>query len=104
NNSVKMDVESKGERYRGRFFKGDVSYAPPGFWCRASWDQEREVLIISIDSSFVAARAGKDMPSAALNFVPQMRVRDPLIEGIAQALGTEVSKEYEKSSNLASID
>lgn len=100
NNSVKMDIEiSGGQRYNGRFFKGDVSYSPPGVWCRAAWEQEREVLVISLDPSFVAARAGKDWPAETLNFAPQFRVRDPLIEGIAQALGTEVSAEYEKSSN-----
>jgi len=93
NNSVKMDIEVSGQHYKGRFLKGDVSYAPPGIWCRASWEQEREVLIISLDTNFVAARAGRNLPSEKLHFAPQFRVRDPLIEGIANALGTEVSRE-----------
>jgi AraC family transcriptional regulator len=100
NNSVKMDIEmSDGQHYNGRFFKGDVSYSPPGIACRAAWEQEREVLVISLDSSFVAARAGKDWPAGSLNFAPQFRVRDPLAEGIAQALGTEVSKQSARSAN-----
>lgn len=102
NNSVKMNIEISGNRYQGRFFKGDVSYSPPGIWCRAAWEQDREVLVISLDSDFVAARVGNDMLGETLNFTPQFRVRDPLIEGIAQALGAEVSKESEKLSNKSS--
>ena len=93
NNSVKMDIEISGSRYKGRFLKGDVSYAPPGIWCRSTWEQEREVLIISLDSSFVEARAGQSLPAEKLKFTPQFRRRDPLIEGIANELGTEVAKE-----------
>lgn len=93
NNSVKMDIEISGSRYRGRFLKGDVSYAPPGIWCRSTWEQEREVLIISLDSSFVEARAGQRLPAEKLKFAPQFRRRDPLIEGIANELSTEVAKE-----------
>jgi AraC family transcriptional regulator len=99
NNSVKMDIEISGNHYKGRFFKGDVSYSPPGIWCRSTWEQEREVLIISLDTNFVAARVRNGLPSEKLNFSPQFRVRDPLIEGIAQALGTEVSKESAKLLN-----
>ena len=92
NNSVKMDIEISGSRYRGRFLKGDVSYAPPGIWCRSEWEQEREVLIISLDSNFVESRAGRSLPAGNLKFAPQFRRRDPLIEGIANELSTEVSK------------
>jgi AraC family transcriptional regulator len=93
NNSVKVDMEITGSRYQGRFLKGDVSYAPPGMWCRASWEQEREVLIISLDSNFVEARAGGNLPAENLKFAPQFRRRDPLIEGIANELSTELAKE-----------
>lgn len=103
NNSVKIDIEVSGSRYQGRFSKGDISYSPPGIWCRSTWEQERELLIVSLDSNFVAARTGNVLPAGKLKFIPQLRMRDPLIEGIAQALSLEVSSQKSAKSSIESL-
>src|SRR5262249_43338579 len=60
---------------------------------RSAWEQEREVLIVSLDSSFVEARASQSLQAENLKFIPQFRLRDPLIEGIVNELSAEVVKE-----------
>lgn len=104
NNSVKIEVELNGRRHTGRFFKGDVTYAPPGVWCRSSWDQERELLIVSLDSSFVNARTKNFLQPETRQLVPQFRLRDPLLEGIAHALGAEASGDKSATLNFSGAE
>lgn len=89
NNSVKMEIRLNGRLHRGRFSKGDISYAPPGVWCGSSWEQEREMLLVNLAPSFVTEHSSGFLRPGSLSLVPQPRVRDPLMEGIAHALGAE---------------
>lgn len=92
-NSVNMEIKLNGREYKGRFSKGDVSYAPPGVWCGSSWEQEREMLVVSLDPSFVTEHSGGFLRPGSLTLSPQPQVRDPLLEGIAHALGAEAASE-----------
>ena len=71
-NSVNMEIKLNGREYKGRFSKGDVSYAPPGVWCGSSWEQEREMLVVSLDPSFVTAHSGGFLRPGSLTLTPDM--------------------------------
>jgi len=87
---IKLEASQNGRLLKGRFLNGDLIYTPPEVRYGARWEEEREVLVILLESSFVMGATQGLIAENRIDTVPQFRFRDPLIEGIGRALCTEL--------------
>jgi AraC family transcriptional regulator len=90
---VKLEASQNGCLLKGRFLNGDIIYTPPKVLYGARWEEVREVLVILLEPSFVAAAAHGLIAEDRIDTVPQFRFRDPLIEGIGRALYAELESD-----------
>lgn len=89
----KLEAIQEGRLLKGRFINGDLIYTPPKVRYGARWKEERELLVILLEPSFVARAAQGFVGGEHIDTVPQFRFRDPLIEGIGRALGAELESD-----------
>ena len=89
----KLEAMQEGRLLKGRFLEGDLIYTPPKVRYGAQWKEEREILVILLEPSFVARAAQGFIAEDHVDTVPQFRFRDPLIEGIGRALSTELESD-----------
>jgi AraC family transcriptional regulator len=87
---IKLEASQNGRLLKGRFLNGDLIYTPPEVRYGASWEEERELLIILLEPSFVAGATRGLIDENRIGAVPRFRFRDPLIEGIGRALCAEL--------------
>lgn len=90
---IKLEASQEGRLLKGRFLNGDLIYTPSEVQYGARWEEERELLIILLEPSFVAAAAQVLNVEDRIDTVPQFRFRDPLIEGIGRALCAELESD-----------
>ena len=90
---VQLEAIQEGRLLKGRFFEGDLIYTPPKVRYGAQWKDEREILVILLEPSFVDQAAREFIAPDQIDAVPQFRFRDPLIEGVGRALCTELKSE-----------
>lgn len=89
----KLEAMQEGRLLKGRFLEGDLIYTPPKVRYGARWKEERELLVILLEPSFVTRAAQGFISEGHIDTVPQFRFRDPLIEGIGRALGAELESD-----------
>jgi AraC family transcriptional regulator len=87
---IKLEAIQNGRLLKGRFLNGDLVYTPPQVRYGARWEEEREILVILLEPSFVARAAQGFIAEDRIDTAPQFRFRDPLIEGIGRALCAEL--------------
>src|SRR5262249_11063881 len=90
---IKVEGTQNGRVQTERLLRGDVSYVPPGTQCGARWQEARDMLVILLEPAFVARAAQEVLQKECIETVPQFRARDPLIEGVGFALGTELESQ-----------
>jgi AraC family transcriptional regulator len=90
---AKLEAIQDGRLLRGRFLNGDLIYTPPRVIYGAQWKEEREILVILLEPSFVARAARGFIAEDRIDTLPQFRFRDPLIEGIGRALCAELESD-----------
>lgn len=90
---TRLEASQNGRLLRGRFLNGDLIYTPPKALYGAHWEEEREVLVILLEPSFVARAAQGFIAEDRIDTAPRFRFRDPLIEGIGRALCAELESD-----------
>jgi AraC family transcriptional regulator len=90
---IKLEAIQEGRSLRGRFVNGDLIYTPPKVRYGAQWRDEREMLVILLEPSFVARATQGFISEDHLDTVPRFGFRDPLIEGIGHALWAELDSD-----------
>jgi hypothetical protein len=83
---IKLEAIQEGRLLKGRFFDGDLIYTPPKVRYGARWKEEREIVVLLLEPSFVARAAQGFIAEDRIDTVPRFRFRDPLIEGIGRGL------------------
>jgi AraC family transcriptional regulator len=90
---IKLEAVQEGRLLKGRFLEGDLIYTPPKVRYGAWWKEEREILVILLEPSFVERAAQGFIAEHHIDTIPQFRFRDPLIEGIGRALSSELESD-----------
>jgi AraC family transcriptional regulator len=87
---IKLEAIEEGRLLKGRFVDGDLIYTPPKVRYGAQWKEEREILVVLLEPSFVESAAQGFIAEDRIDTAPRFRFRDPLIEGIGRALCAEL--------------
>src|SRR4030095_1981190 len=81
---VQLEAIQEGRLLKGRFVDGDLIYTPPKVRYGAQWKEEREILVVLLEPSFVSRAAQGFIAEDRIDTVPRFRFRDPLIEGVGR--------------------
>jgi len=90
---VRLEALENGRSLSGRFINGDLIYTPPKVRYGARWEQEREILVILLEPSFVTRAAQGVFTEDQIYTAPRFRFRDTIIEATGRALYAELSSE-----------
>ena len=87
---VRLEALEDGRQLSERFVDGDLIYTPPKIRYGARWGEEREILVILLEPSFMARAAPGVFTEAQIYTAPRFRFRDPIIEATGRALYAEL--------------
>src|SRR5262249_25319965 len=87
---VRLEALENGRLLRRRFINGDLIYTPPKVRYGARWEQEREILVIQLEPSFVTRAAQGVFSKDQICTAPRFRFRDTIVEATGRALFAEL--------------
>jgi len=90
---IKLEAIQDGHLLKGRLLNGDLIYTPPKVRYGARWEEEREILVILLEPSFVARATQTLFTEDQIDTAPRFRFRDSIIEGIGRALYAELASQ-----------
>lgn len=79
-----------GQRSNDDLAEGDIMISPPDLHRRLSWDQDAKFLLIRLAPQLFTSAWSEDLESKSLQIIPQLKVRDPLIQQIGLTLKAEL--------------
>ena len=82
---------------------GDVAIIPPQTNYQASWRNEIEFILLSLQPDVLQELARSKVQYASAKIQPQFSVKDPLISGISTTLNTQLEQDRNSCSGYAQI-
>lgn len=84
-------------------YPGDVAIIPPNTVHYASWQNEIEFILLSLQPNLLKALAMNRINCTTVEILPQFAVSDPLISGVAITLKSQLESDLTSCSDYARI-
>lgn len=88
--TAKVERVVNGRLQREQFFNGNVAIYPANVAYTLRWDREAEFILLGIDSALLSQTAVEVLATETVELAPILATQDPLIQGMALALKTEL--------------
>lgn len=72
------------------FTEGDIMISPPHLYRKLSWNNDAEFLLLRLEFKLFAFAVPESVDAERVEIVPQLRLRDPLIQQIGLTLKSEL--------------
>ncbi|MBE9107174.1 helix-turn-helix transcriptional regulator, partial [Nostoc cf. edaphicum LEGE 07299] len=70
--------------------EGDIMISPPYLHRKLSWDIDAKFLLLRLEPKLFTSTVDESVDADVVQIVPQLKIRDPLIQQIALTLKTEL--------------
>ncbi|MGJ5674484.1 MAG: helix-turn-helix domain-containing protein [Nostochopsis sp.] len=87
---IQLERKVDGQRSSDCITEGDIMISPPYLYRQLSWDRDAEFLLLRLEPKLFVCAVHEWVDGDHVQIVPQLKIRDPLIQQIGLTLKTEL--------------
>jgi AraC family transcriptional regulator len=87
---IQLERTADGQRSNELLSEGDIMISPPYLHRKLAWDNEAEFLLLRLEPKLFASAIYEAVDADQVQIVPQLKIRDPLIQQIGLTLKSEL--------------
>lgn len=87
---IQLNRKVDGQRSSDYLAKGDIMISPPYLHRQLAWDKDADFLLLRLESKLFASAVYESVDADYIEIVPQLKIRDPLIQQIGLTLKSEL--------------
>lgn len=87
---IQLQRRIDGQRSRDDLVAGDIMISPPYLHRQLAWDQDADFLLLRLESKLFASAVYESVDVDQVEILPQLKIRDPLIQQIGLTLKSEL--------------
>lgn len=87
---IQLERTADGQRSNQSLSEGDIMISPPYLHRKLAWDNEAEFLLLRLEPKLFASAVYEAVNAEQVEILPQLKIRDPLIQQIGLTLKSEL--------------
>ena len=87
---IQLKRRIDGQRSSDDLAAGDIMISPPYLHRQLAWDNDADFLLLRLESKLFASAVYESVDNDQIEIVPQLKIRDPLIQQIGLTLKSEL--------------
>ncbi|MES1023806.1 AraC family transcriptional regulator [Gloeocapsa sp. BRSZ] len=87
---IQLERNAEGQRRSVHLTLGDIMLTPPDLHRKLSWNTDAEFLLLRLEPNIFVSAVNETVESENIEMIPQIKIRDPLLQQIGLALKAEL--------------